>query len=207
MGDPEKTDCMDYYPIIAANFQRTIETISLSVDALAAPLARGSELMVQALLQDRKIVTCGNGVDAALGQIFSAVLLNHCEQERPALPALALGSDSASLTAIAQSSGLNEVFSRQLRALGQPGDVLLCISSAGVAQNLLRAVQSAHELGMGVVALTHAGDRALGALIREEDVEVAIEAPRQPQVLALHTMAVQCLCQLIDCSLFGTYRE
>ena len=198
---------MDYYPIIAANFQSTIETISLCVDELATPLAHGSELMVQALLRDRKIITCGNGVDAALGQVFTSILLNHFEQERPALPALALGSDCVSLTAIAQSSGMNDVFSRQLRALGQAGDVLLCISSAGGSQNLLRAVQSAHELGMGVVALTHAGDRTLGALIRDEDVELRIETPRQPRILELHTMVIQCLCQLIDYNLFGTHRE
>lgn len=198
---------MDYYPIIAANFQSTIETITLSVDALAAPLARGSELMVRALLQDRKVLTCGNGVDAALGQIFTSLMVNHFERERPALPAMALGSDGASLTAIAQSNGINEVFSRQLRALGQRGDVLLCISSAGGSQNLLRAVQSAHELGMDVVALSHAGDKALGALMREEDVELRIEAVRQPRIVELHTMAIQCLCELIDFSLFGTYRE
>ncbi|MCB1674826.1 MAG: SIS domain-containing protein, partial [Halioglobus sp.] len=156
---------------------------------------------------DRKIITCGNGVDAALGQVFTSILLNHFEQERPALPALALGSDCVSLTAIAQSSGMNDVFSRQLRALGQAGDVLLCISSAGGSQNLLRAVQSAHELGMGVVALTHAGDRTLGALIRDEDVELRIETPRQPRILELHTMVIQCLCQLIDYNLFGTHRE
>ena len=128
---------MDYYQIIAESFQSTIETIALSVDQLAGPIENGCQLMTQALLEDRKIVACGNGVDAALAQLFTSNLLSRFEHERPALPALTLGGDGASLTAIVQSSGVNDIFSRQVRALGQPGDVLLCISSSTGANNLL----------------------------------------------------------------------
>ncbi len=198
---------MDYYQIIADNFQSTIETIAMSVDNLADPIERGSQLLAQALLEDRKIVACGNGVDAALAQLFASNLLSRFEHERPALPVLALGSDGASVTAIAQSSGINEIFSRQLRALGQPGDILLCINSSGSASNLLRAVQAAHERNMGVVALSNTGDTELGTLIRAEDVELLIEASRQPRIVEIHTMAIHCLCELIDHSLFGAYNQ
>lgn len=198
---------MDYYQIIADNFQSTIETIAMSVDDLAEPIERGSQLLAQALLEDRKIVACGNGVDAALAQLFASNLLSRFEHERPALPVLALGSDGASVTAIAQSSGINEIFSRQLRALGQPGDILLCINSSGSASNLLRAVQAAHERNMGVVALSNTGDTELGTLIRAEDAELLIEASRQPRIVEIHTMAIHCLCELIDHSLFGAYNQ
>ena len=198
---------MDHYQIIADNFQNTIETIAMSVDELAHPIEQGSHLMAQALLEDRKIMACGNGVDAALAQLFTSNLLSRFEHERPALPALALGSDGTGMSAIAQSNGLNDVFSRPLRALGQAGDVLLCISSTSGANNLLRAVQAAHERKMCVVALSNTADTELGAFIRAEDVELRIEAARQPRIVEMHTMAIHCLCELIEHSLFGTYNQ
>jgi D-sedoheptulose 7-phosphate isomerase len=198
---------MDYYQIIAESFQSTIETIALSVDQLAGPIESGCQLMTQALLEDHKIVACGNGVDAALAQLFTSNLLSRFEHERPALPALTLGGDGASLTAIVQSSGVNDIFSRQVRALGQPGDVLLCISSSTGANNLLRAVQAAHERNMSVVALSNTRDIELSTLMRAEDVELRVDAARQPRVVEMHTMAIHCLCELIDHSLFGTYNQ
>ncbi|MEE4145017.1 MAG: SIS domain-containing protein [Halieaceae bacterium] len=198
---------MDYYDIIAENFQSTIETIAMSVDALAERIGRGSELMVQALLEDHKIIACGNGVDGALAQLFACNLISRFEHDRPALPALALNSDGAGLTAIADSSGLNDIYSRQLRALGQPGDVLLCVSSAGQANNLLRAVQAAHERNMTVVTLTSGTDGEFGALLQQDDVEIRIDSLRRPRVVELHTMTIHCLCQLIEHSIFGSYSQ
>ena len=198
---------MDHYLLISDSFQNTIETIALSVDALAPAISDASQVLVSWLLQDRKIIGCGNGVDGALAQLFACNLLNRFEQERPALPALALHCDGASLMAISQGSGLNETFSRQVRALGQPGDVLLCISSAGDATNLLRAVQAAHEREMAVVALLHAPDTELGSLLHQEDVQIQVDQPRRARVVELHTMVLHCLCTLIDHSLFGAYAE
>jgi D-sedoheptulose 7-phosphate isomerase len=198
---------MDYYPIIAANFQDTIETIAMSVDDLATMIERGSQLMASALLADRKIIVCGNGVDAAVAQLFACNLLNRFEQDRPALPALSLAADNASVTAIAQAGAFNDIFSRQLRALGQPEDVLLCINSGEGASNLLRAVQTAQERGMGVIAMTNARDSTLGAVIRPEDVELKVNATRQARVVEIHAMAIHSFCELIDHSLFGTYNQ
>ncbi|MDH4039268.1 MAG: SIS domain-containing protein [Gammaproteobacteria bacterium] len=198
---------MDYYQILSSNFQGTIDTIALSVDELAEPVGRASELMVQALLEDRKIIACGNGVDAALAQLFACNLISRFEHDRPALPALALGGDGACLTAIAHSGGLNDIFSRQLRALGQAGDVMLCISSAGEANNLLRAVQAAHEREMSVVVLSNATDGELGTLLQPEDVEIRIDSLRRPRVVELHAMTLHCLCELIERSIFGSYPQ
>ena len=198
---------MDYYPIIAENFQSTIETIAMSVDDLAGLIERGSQLMASALLSDRKIIACGNGVDAALAQLFACNLLYRFEQDRPALPALSLTADNASVTAIARAGAFDEIFSRQLRALGQPGDVLLCINSAEGSSNLVRAVQTAQEREMGVIALTHARDSSLAGVIRPEDVELRVNASRQSRVVEMHTMAIHNFCELIDHSLFGTYHR
>ncbi len=198
---------MDYYDIIAENFQSTIEIIAMSVDSLAERIGQGSELMVQALLQDHKIIACGNGVDGALAQLFACNLISRFEHDRPALPALALGSDGAGLTAIADSSGINDIYSRQLRALGQAGDVLLCVSSAGQANNLLRAVQAAHERNMTVVVLASGTDGEFGTLLQQDDVEIRIDSLRRPRVVELHTMTIHCLCQLIEHSIFGSYSQ
>jgi len=198
---------MDYYQIISSNFQGTIETIAASVDALAEPVNRASELMVRALLADRKIMACGNGVDGTLAQLFTCNLLSRFEHDRPALPAIALNSDGAGLTAIADTGGFNDIYSRQIRALGQAGDVLLCISSAGEANNLLRAAQAAHERNMEVVALSNATDSEFGTLLQPEDVEICIDSLRRPRVVELHTMTINCLCELIENSLFGSYDQ
>ena len=198
---------MDYYQIIAGSFQSTIETIAMSVDNLAEPIERASELMTGALLSDCKIIACGNGVDAALAQLFTSNLLSRFEQERPALPALSLAGDSASLTAIAQHSGINDIFSRQLRALGNAGDILLCINSGVVASNLIRAVQAAHERNMGVIVMSNSLDSELGNLISAEDVELRIDGSSQGRTASLHSMAIHCFCELIDHSLFGAHNQ
>lgn len=198
---------MDHYLLLSENFQNTIETIALSVDMLATPVSEASTVLVNTLLSDGKIISCGNGVDGALAQLFACNLLNRFEHDRPALPALALSSDGASLLGIAHGGGLNDTFSRQVRALGQPGDTLLCISSGGDTTNLLRAIQAAHERDMAVVALLHADDAELGSLLHPEDIQIPIDHPRRARVVEMHTMVLHCLCQLIDHSLFGAYSQ
>jgi phosphoheptose isomerase len=197
---------MDYYQIIANNFQATIESIALSVDDLVDPLTRASALMSSALLQDRKILCCGNGVDAALAQLFASSLLDRFERDRPALPALNLAADGASVTAIGSHSGVSELFSRQIRALGQAGDVLLCINSAGSeADNLLRAAQAAGEREIGVVALTSDGAGQLNSLPGQDDVSIHVNTNRRPRNVEIHTMIIHCLCELLDQALFGPH--
>jgi phosphoheptose isomerase len=196
---------MDYYQIIANNFQRSIETIAMSVDTLAGTIEQGSQLMANALLHDHKIIVCGSGVDAAVAQLFTCNLLNRFEEDRPALPALTLSADGASMTAIAQSSGINDIFSRQLRALGQAGDVLLCINSSSSAYNMLQAVQVAQERNMGVIVMSNAGDNDISSLLRTEDIELRVDSKRQASIVEIHTMAIHAFCELIDHVLFGSY--
>ncbi len=198
---------MSYYEIIADTFQATIHNIAMSVDDLAPPVENASQLITQALLQDHKILTCGNGVDAAQAQLFTTNLLSHFEQERPALPAFNLASDSASLTAIAQGNDSSEIFSRQIRALGQEGDVLLVINSGSESQDLQQAIEAAHERNMAVISLSNAADNIGGNSPLPGSVEIIINANTRPRIVELQIMVIHALCALTDHSLFGSYNQ
>ena len=194
---------MEYYGIIAGHFQGTIEAMAMSVDRLAAPVERASAMIADCLLGDHKVLACGNGADASLTQLFACSLLGQHERDRPALPAMALSTDGANLSAIGQSSGINDIYSRQLRALGQAGDVLICISSTEGDASLLRGVQAARERNMGVIALSNPRSEELGTLLGNEDVEICVEARQPARVRELQTVIVHCLCDLVDRRLFG----
>ncbi|MEH6580402.1 MAG: SIS domain-containing protein [Halioglobus sp.] len=199
---------MDYYQRIAENFQQAIELIAMSVDSLADPIEKGSQLMTEALLQDRKIIACGNGPDGALAQLLVCNLLNRFEHERPALPAISLGLDAASLTAIATSSDIDDIFARQIGALGHSGDILVCLASGSLHNNLIRGIQAAKDRNMSVVVLTNSDNNIqLGQLLSDQDLELSVDAARQPRIIEIHTMIIQCLCEMIELSLFGSYDQ
>lgn len=198
---------MDHYRIIAENFQDTVETVTMSVDNIADDIERASRLMVEALLSERKIITCGNGVDAALARLLTCNLLDRFEADRPALPALTLGADNTSLTAIARSGGFDEIFSRELHAMGQTGDVLLCISTSAGADNLLRAARTARERNIAVIALSDAGDEGFRSTLGDGDVLIQAGAARRARLVELYTMVIHSFCGLIDYSLFGAYNQ
>lgn len=195
----------DDYQIIAETFQDVIHTIALAVDDLAAPIQDGVAALTATLLQEGKIIICGNGVDASTAQLLSSNLLGCFEQERPALPALVLGCDSASTGAIATWQGFDDIFSRQVRALGQPGDLLVCISSGSGASNLTRAAQAAIERNMSVLALSNPADTELADLMQATGAMINCNAARRPRVVELHTMVIHLLCELTDHSLFGNH--
>ncbi len=189
---------MDYYPIIAGHFQDTLEAVALSVDTLATPIERASLAMTNALLADHKIVACGHGPDGLLAQLLVEHLLDNPEQERPALPALALRTGNS-----AMSEG-NTHFSRQLRALGQAGDILFCVSSTpSYEDTLLQAVRTAGDRSMTVVVLSCDQGTALDALLGPEDIHIKMNTLRRSTILEMHTMVIHSLCKLIDLNIFG----
>jgi D-sedoheptulose 7-phosphate isomerase len=172
-------------------------------DALAEPIARGTEIMVKCLLANGKILACGNGGSAADAQHFSAELLNRFERERPGLAAIALTTDTSTLTAIANDYEYEQVFSKQLAALGQAGDVLLGISTSGNSKNVARAVSVAHEREMRVVALTGRGGGEIGKLLAPEDVHICVPHSQTARIQEVHLLTLHCLCDGIDCMLLG----
>ncbi len=195
----------DDYQLIAANFQQVISTVAMAVDDLAGPIQQAAGLMTATLLAEGKIMACGNGADASLSQLLTGTLLGCLEQDRPALGAMALAGDSSSITGIASQQGFNDIYARQVRALGQPGDTLVCISSGTVPGSVLRAAQAAHDRNMVVVALSNTADLALAELLRGDDVAINCSADRRPRVTELHTMVIHLLCELIDHRLFGNH--
>ena len=194
---------MDHYDIISASFQATMQSIAMSVDELAGPLGRAGDLMSSALLQDRKVLCCGEGADAALAMLFTSNLLGRFDRDRPALPALCLAADGASLTAIGTGSELQDVFSRQVRALGQAGDILLCIDSAPQPSRALqRATQAAAERELGVVSLLRGADNG-----RAGGTEIGVNSAHRHQVVEIYTMVIHCLCEIVDQNLFGPQHQ
>ncbi|TXS96341.1 SIS domain-containing protein [Parahaliea maris] len=196
---------MDHYELLAGNCQGTIEALAMAVDPAAPALSAAAELMTGAMLSEHKVMACGSGPDAALAQLFAINLLGHFQQERPALPALALAADGGVVGAIATSEGTDEIYARQLLALGQAEDVLLCIASAGLSPQLRRALEAARERNMAVVMLSNGVDDTFPLLLREGDPVIALDRIAPARALERHTVLLQNLCELIDHALFGGF--
>lgn len=195
---------MDMQHRIRQLFTDSIETKTRAMDVLGPSIEQASQLMVNCLLNEGKILTCGNGGSAGDAQHFSSELLNRFERERPSLPAFALTTDSSTITSIANDYSYDEVFSKQIRALGQPGDVLLAISTSGNSGNVLQAIQAAHDRDMLVVALSGRDGGAMASLLLPEDAEIRVPARSTARIQEVHLLAIHCLCDLIDRQLFGS---
>ncbi|AYN93766.1 MULTISPECIES: phosphoheptose isomerase [Pseudomonas] len=195
---------MDTQARITKLFLDSIETKRQAMDVLVPHIEHASQVMVNALLNEGKILSCGNGGSAGDAQHFSSELLNRFERERPSLPALALTTDSSTLTSIANDYSYNEVFSKQIRALGQPGDVLLAISTSGNSANIIQAIQAAHDREMTVVALTGRDGGGMASLLLPEDIEIRVPAKVTARIQEVHLLVIHCLCDQIDQQLFGS---
>jgi phosphoheptose isomerase len=187
---------------VKQHFTDSIQTKIDAADALPEVIAKAGAVMVKALLDGHKILSCGNGGSAADAQHFSAELLNRFERERPSLPGITLTADTSTLTSIANDYSYDEVFSKQIRALGQAGDVLLAITTSGNSTSILEAVKAAHERDMPVVVLTGRDGGKLHPLLTANDVEICVPAQRTMRIQEVHILTIHCLCDIIDCSLF-----
>lgn len=194
---------MDLQDRILGHFVESIETKQQAASELVAPIQLAGDCMVDSLLKEGKILSCGNGGSAGDAQHFSAELLNRFEKERPGLPAVAITTDSSTLTAIANDYDYNEIFSKQVSALGQAGDVLLAISTSGNSGNVIAAIHAAHERDMTVVALTGRDGGEIGKLLNEIDIEIRVPADRTARIQEVHLVVIHCLCDFIDTKLFG----
>ena len=188
---------------ISNHFTESIETKQRSMEELVIPIQHAGNCMVRSLLNEGKILSCGNGGSAGDAQHFSAELLNRFEKERPGLPAIALSTDSSTLTAIANDYNYNEIFAKQVSALGQSNDVLLAISTSGNSVNVIEAIKAAHDRKMSVVALTGRDGGALAGQLQEKDVEIRVPSDRTARVQEVHLVVIHCLCDFIDTQLFG----
>jgi len=183
---------------VRRNILDSIEAKRAALETAAPAIARAAALLARALSGGARVVCCGNGGSAADAQHFSSELLNHYERERPGLPAIALTTDSSTLTSLANDYGYAEVFARQVRALGRPGDVLLAITTSGRSENILRAIAAAHARDMRVIALCGRDGGGIPALLRESDTEIRAPGSSTARIQEVHLLAIHCLCDLID---------
>lgn len=172
-------------------------------ELLAPAIAGAAELILQCILRDGKVLSCGNGGSAADAQHFSSEMLNRFELDRPGLPAIALTTDSSTLTSIANDMAFEQVFARQVTALGQPGDVLLAISTSGNSPNIVAAAEAARGRDMGVIALTGRDGGRLAEQLSDRDVLICVPADSTARIQEIHLLTIHCLCDAVDSALLG----
>lgn len=194
---------MDLIQRISRQFEDSARTKLDALEALAAPIAGAIEIMTASLLENGKILSCGNGGSAADAQHFAAELVNRFEMERPPLAAVALTTDTSTLTSIANDYDYVQIFSKQVRALGQADDVLLAISTSGNSPNVIEAISAAHEREMKVIALTGKNGGRMGEMLAPGDVHICVPASRTARIQEVHLLVLHCLCDGIDCLLLG----
>ncbi len=194
---------MDLTSRIRQNFQESIQTKQVSADVLAEPLSMAAQMITQCLLGGGKVLSCGNGGSAGDAQHFSSEMLNRFEMERPGLPAVALTTDSSTLTSIANDYSYDQVFSKQVSALGQQGDILLAISTSGNSSNVNQAINAAHDREMQVIALSGKQGGEMAALLTPDDVEIRVPSDSTARIQEVHLLAIHCICDLVDHQLLG----
>jgi len=188
---------------VSSLFRDSIANLEAAIEPLAGPVAEAAGLLARALVNGGKILVCGNGGSAADAQHFTSELLNRFETERPGLPAVALTTDASTLTSIANDYDYGEVFSRQVHALGRPGDVLFAITTSGNSANITRALQAAHQKGMTCVALNGRDGGEAALMLARGDVNVVAPGASTARVQEVHGLVIHCICDLIDRQIFG----
>ncbi len=194
---------MDVQNRIQDHFKESIQAKINAAETLGEPIARAAQILVTALLDGNKILSCGNGGSAGDAQHFSSEMVNRYERERPALPAIALTVDTYTLTSIANDYSYEDVFAKQVRALGQKGDILLAFTTSGKSPNVLQAIHAAHDRGLTVIACTGKDGGDAAKLLNSNDVEIRIPSNRTSRIQEVHLLVIHCLCDLIDNQLFG----
>jgi D-sedoheptulose 7-phosphate isomerase len=194
---------MDLIARISQSFTDSAHLKLQAMDLLAGPIADAAERVVQCLLADGKVLSCGNGGSAADAQHFSSEMLNRFEMERPGLAAMALTTDASTVTSIANDYDFEQIFSKQVRALGHRGDLLLAISTSGNSRNVMHAIHAAHEREMGVIALTGKSGGQMAELLTDSDIHICVPAESTARIQEIHLLSIHCLCDAIDCLLLG----
>lgn len=194
---------MDLISRITGHFEESAQLKLESAELLAPVIAEAAAMIVTAFLDDRKVLVCGNGGSAAMAQYFTARMLNRFDMERPGLATIALSADNSTLTSIANDSNFAQVFSKQIMALGHPGDILLAMSTSGNSKNILEAMSAAHERGMHVVALGGGDGGSLMELLQPQDIHIGVPHENTARVQEMYILVLHCLCDSIDCLLLG----
>lgn len=194
---------MNPIKLIEKAFADSVQTKQEALSVIAGPISDAALLMTSSLLAGNKILTCGNGGSAADAQHFSSELLNRFERERQPLPAIALTTDSSTLTSIANDYDYDMIFAKQIKALCQPNDVVMVITTSGASSNILQAIHAAHERNARIVALTGRDGGDVGAMMHNHDIEIRVPGFSTARIQEVHLLTLHCLCELIDHQLLG----
>ena len=194
---------MDLATHIRGHFEESADLKRRMAESLAPQIARAGSALAEALRADRKVLACGNGGSAADSQHFAAEIVGRFERERPGMPAIALTTDTSALTAIANDYSFDVVFSKQVEALGRPGDFLLGISTSGNSKSVVEAIRSAQARRMRVIALTGRDGGAMATMLGPDDFHLNVAHPRTMRVQEVHLLVIHCLCEVVDNVIFG----
>jgi len=194
---------MDLISRINKNFQDSISTKQLAAEILAEPISHSAKIITQCFLNGGKVLSCGNGGSAGDAQHFSSEMLNRYEMERPGLPAIALTTDSSTITSIANDYHYTQIFSKQVTALGHAGDVLLAISTSGNSENVNLAIDAAHDREMTVIALDGKSGGEMVGRLSLNDIEIRVPSESTARIQEVHLLVIHCICDLIDHQLLG----
>jgi len=188
---------------IYKRFRESVEAKMEVGESLTPLLEKAGDKITQALLNEKKLLVCGNGASSAISQIFASSMLDRFEKERPSLPAIWLGGNVSTYTSIAADNSFNNIYSKPIRALGQEGDILVLLSTSGNSPNIVQAIGAAHDRNMNVISLTGRDGGDISALMDVEDIEIRAEVNSRAHIHEIHLLCVFCLCDLIDVQLFG----
>jgi len=183
---------------VKQNFEASIQTKQLAMEVLSSSIVSAAEMICQSLDKGGKVLSCGNGGSAGDAQHFSSEMLNRFERQRPGLAAIALTTDSSTLTSIANDYDYSRIFSRQVEALGKSDDILLAISTSGNSENVLEAVKAARSQQLGIIALSGHDGGKLSALLPEQAIEICVPGNSTARIQEVHLLVIHCICDLID---------
>ena len=194
---------MDFEQRILSAFAENISVSQEAADYLTPSIGSAAALIAETFLRNQKLLICGNGGSAAEAQHASAEFVNRFELERPGLPALALTTDTSTLTSVANDYQFSQVFSRQVRALGQPGDVLMAITTSGTSESIIEALDAALERELRIILLTGRDGGMASTMLTPDDVEIRVATDSTARIQEVHLLSIHCLCDLVDQQLFG----
>ena len=194
---------MDLAAKLTAHFEDNMAATQRSMQVLSAPLLRAIDLCFGCVSNNAKMLACGNGGSAADAQHFIAELVGRFERDRLPLAGVALNTDTSILTAVGNDYGFDQIFARQIMALGQPGDVLVAISTSGNSANVQLAIEAAHAREMKVIALTGKGGGTIGNLLLPTDIHLCVPHERTMRIQEVHILLLHLLCDGIDTLLLG----
>jgi len=180
-----------------------IDSAAANIEPISNSLEDACDLITQTLLNDHKLIVCGNGHSSPIASLLTTCLMHQQEFERPSLPAINISTDSTTISAIAKDGNYHHIYSKQIRSIGNEGDTLVALSIDGNCSNIVQAIQAAHEKNIKVITMIGFEDGKISAVKQGEDIEVQLHSSSVARAMEAQLLAVNALCHQIENQLFG----